>query len=489
MSNLNSLQYFVPELFLTVAILFIIIADLSLKREKKILPAYLSAFTMGVVLILIFHQYEYNSASLFKGMLVLDDFAIFFKIVTAFSTLIVILISLPSFRFKAEYYILLLVVTLGMFLMSEANNLLMIIISMEMVGLISYVLAGFNKNDLKSNEASLKYMLYGATSTAVMAFGFSYIYGMSGNLNLYSIQQTILTSQPQALPLFIAFIMVLTGLGYKIAMVPFHFWVPDVYEGAPTPIAAFFSIGPKAAGLALFIRFLITVVAHPTTSANAFFIQNIPIKAPLLLAALAVATMTLGNLSALKQKNIKRMLGYSAIAHVGYMLMALVVFNKEGITAVMFYMIIYLFMNFGAFYVVDSLKPKLGSEDLSDYTGLGYRAPFIAIAMAIFMFSLTGLPPLAGFIGKVYLFAAVIHQQWYILAVIGVLNSVVSLYYYANVVKVMFLDQPEDTPPIQVPLYNHILVWIFLIPTLVLGLYWSPVINFTNQSIRFFFRK
>ncbi|NOY77849.1 MAG: NADH-quinone oxidoreductase subunit N, partial [Calditrichaeota bacterium] len=350
MSNLNSLQYFIPELFLTVAILFIIIADLSLKREKKNIPAYLSAVTMVIVLILVFHQYNYPPASLFKGMIVLDDFAIFFKIITAFSTLITILFSLSSFRFKAEYYVLLLVVTLGMFLMSEVNNLLMIIISMEMVGLISYVLAGFNKNDLKSNEASLKYMLYGATSTAIMAFGFSYIYGISGNLNLFSIQQTILVNQPQALPLFVAFIMVLAGLGYKIAMVPFHFWVPDVYEGAPTPIAAFFSVGPKAAGLALFIRFLVTVVAHPATSSNVFFIQNIPIKAPLLLAALAVATMTLGNLSALKQKNIKRMLGYSAIAHVGYMLMALVVFNKEGIIAVMFYMIVYLFMNFGAFY-------------------------------------------------------------------------------------------------------------------------------------------
>ncbi|GBD94304.1 NADH-quinone oxidoreductase subunit N [bacterium BMS3Abin05] len=489
MSNLNSLQYFIPELFLIVAILVIIVVDLFLKKNKKIVSAYLAALTLVVTIFLAYQQYGYSPALLFKGMIVLDSFAIFFKIITALSTLIVIFISLPSFRTKAEYYVLLLIVTLGMFLMVEVNNLLMIIISMEMVGLISYVLVGFNKHDLKSSEASLKFMLYGATSTAVMAFGFSYIYGISGHLNLDVIQQSLIINQPQALPLFVAFMMVLAGLGYKIAMVPFHFWVPDVYEGAPTPITAFLSVGPKAAGLALLIRFLITLVAHPSAGNAANFIQNVSIHAPLLLAALAVATMTLGNLSALMQKNIKRMLGYSAIAHVGYMLMALVVFNNQGIIAVMFYIVVYLFMNFGAFCVVESLTDKLGSEKISAYTGLGYRAPFTAIAMAIFMFSLTGLPPFAGFIGKLYLFAAVINQSWYILALIGLLNSVISLYYYATVVKVMFLNRQENAPPLRVALYNKLLIGALLIPTLVLGLYWSPVINFTSRSIGFLFGK
>ncbi|HID38084.1 MAG TPA: NADH-quinone oxidoreductase subunit N, partial [Calditrichaeota bacterium] len=332
MSNLNSLQYFIPELFLTGAILVIIITDLFLKKEKKIITAYLTALALLVTLFLSFQQYEMSPSSLFEGMVVLDSFAIFFKILAAFSTLIIVFISLPTFRDKAEYYVLLLVVTLGMFIMVQVNDLLMILLSMEMVGVISYVLAGFNKKNLKSNEASLKYLLFGAASTGVMAFGFSYIYGITGHTNLYEIQQAIISNNPQPLPMFVSFVLVLAGLGYKIAMVPFHFWVPDVYEGSPTPIAAFFSVGPKAVGVALFIRFLVTVVAHPAATGAENFTQNAPIQAPVLLAVLAVVTMTLGNLSALQQKNIKRLLGYSAIAHVGYMLMALVVFNGGAIT-------------------------------------------------------------------------------------------------------------------------------------------------------------
>ena len=489
MNNLNSLQYFVPELFLTAAILVIIIADLLLKKEKKVVTAYLTAASLVVTFFLVFQQYGHPFTSLFEGMIVLDSFAVFFKILTAFSTLIIVFISLPSFRVQSEYYVLLLIVTLGMFLMVEVNDLLMIILAMEMVGVISYVLAGYNKKNVKSNEASLKYVLFGAASTGVMAFGFSYVYGVTGHTNLYAIQDAIVSTHPQPLPLFVAFLMVLTGLGYKIAMVPFHFWVPDVYEGAPTPVTAFFSVGPKAAGIALFIRFLITVVSHPYQGIATEFAQNIEIQAPMLLAVLAVATMTLGNVSALRQKNIKRMLGYSAIAHVGYMLMALVVFNEEGITAVMFYMIVYLFMNFGAFWIVETMTPALGSEDIAAYKGLGYRAPFIAVAMGVFMFSLTGIPPMAGFIGKVYLFAAVIKQQWYILAILGVLNSVVSLYYYIYVVKVMFLEQIDEPQPIKVGLYYNILTWVLLIPTLVMGLYWSPVIKFTSKSFGFFLGK
>ena len=489
MSNLNSLQYFIPELFLTGAILVIIITDLFLKKEKKVISAYLTALALLITLFLIFRQYEISPASLFEGMIVLDGFAIFFKILAAFSTLIIVFISLPTFRDKAEYYVLLLVVTLGMFIMVQVNDLLMILLSMEMVGVISYVLAGFNKKDLKSNEASLKYLLFGAASTGVMAFGFSYIYGITGHTNLYLIQQAIITNNPQPLPLFVAFVLVLAGLGYKIAMVPFHFWVPDVYEGSPTPITAFFSVGPKAVGIALFIRFMVTVVAHPAAAGTESFAQNVPIQAPVLLAVLSVFTMTLGNLSALQQKNIKRLLGYSAIAHVGYMLMALVVFNGDAIRAVMFYAIIYLFMNFGAFWIVETLAPKLQSEEIADYTGLGYRAPMTAVALAVFLFSLTGIPPTAGFIGKVYLFSAVIKQDWYILAVLGVLNSVVSLYYYAYVIKVMFLNQPEKQDAIQVPLYNKVLIWILLIPTLVMGLYWNPVINFAENSLGMFFGK
>ncbi len=483
MDNISSLQYFIPELFLTAAIMVIIIVDLILKGEKKIITAYLSVTALVVTIFLSFGQYEYASGSLFQGMIVLDSLAVFFKIITAFSTIIVIFFSIPSFRTRSEYYILLLIVTVGMFLMASVNDLLMIILAMEIVGIVSYVLAGFNKKDIKSNEASLKYVLYGAASTGIMAFGFSYIYGLTGHTNLFEIQQSIIANQPNAMTMFIAVVLVMGGLGYKIAMVPFHFWLPDVYEGAPTPITAFFSIGPKAAGMAVLIRFMTTVIAHPLDYAGTDFIQNLQVHAPMILAILAVLTMTLGNFSALQQKNIKRMMAYSSIAHAGYMLMAFVVFNMQGYEAVLFYLVVYLFMNFGAFWVIESMTPKLGSEEISAYTGLGYRAPYMAVAMAVFMFSLTGLPPLAGFVGKFFLFAAVVNAEWYVLAVLGVLNSVVSLYYYAYVVKVMFLNTVEDDSPIAVGLYDKVLLAVFLVPTIIFGVYWSPIVEFTSRSI------
>jgi len=487
MSNLNSLLYFIPELFLTAAILVLIIVDLILKNEKKVIVAYLTAATTVVATVLSYQQFFLPETALFQGMIVLDSFAVFFKIVAAVSTTIVVFISLPLFREKSEYFILMLVVTLGMFLMAAVNDILMILIAMELVGLMSYILAGFHKTDLKSNEASLKYVIYGAVSTGIMAFGFSYIYGITGHTNLFDIQQALSAGNYNSLTLLIAFVMVLAGLGYKIAMVPFHFWVPDIYEGSPTPVTAFLSVGPKAAGLALFIRFIVTTVAHPTGGSDSVFIQHVDIQAPLLLATLAVVTMTLGNLSALNQKGMKRMLGYSAIAHVGYMVMALVVFNKDGFGAMMFYMIVYMFMNFGAFWIVESMSSKLDGDEIKSYRGLAYRDPFTAFAMAVFMFSLVGLPPLAGFIGKVYLFSAVINSQWYILALLGVLNSVISLYYYAYVVKVMYLEKLEEPEIIHTSLYHKILVLVLLIPTMVMGLYWTPVIEFTNSSIGIFF--
>jgi len=486
MSNLNSLSYFIPELFLTAAILVLIIVDLVLKQDKKVFVAYLAAASSLIAVILAWQQLQMPASSLFMGMVILDPFGIFFKILAGISTVIVVFISIPMFREKSEYFVLILVVTLGMFLMAQVNDILMILISMELVGLMSYILSGFHKKDLKSNEAALKYVIYGAVSTGIMAFGFSYIYGITGHTNLYDIQQALIGGAQNPLTLLISFIMVLAGLGYKIAMVPFHFWVPDIYEGAPTPVTAFLSVGPKAAGLALFIRFIVNTVAHPVDSTAASFMQNVDIQAPLLLATLAVVTMTLGNLSALNQKNIKRMLGYSAIAHVGYMVMALVVFNQDGFSSIMFYMVVYMFMNFGAFWIVESMQSKLGDE-ISGYKALAYKDPFTAVAMAVFMFSLTGLPPFAGFIGKVYLFSAVIKDGWYILATLGVLNSVISLYYYAYVVKVMFLDKEEDPQPISTGLYHKVLVLVLLVPTMVMGLYWSPVINFTMESIQIFF--
>ncbi len=486
MDNLSSLSYFLPELFLSAAILILLIIDLLLKKEQKIWTGILSAAALIISVFLIFKQYQLPVTDIFFGMLVADSMAVLIKLIAAISSIIIIFFSLPYIQEKSEYYILILIATLGMFLMAAVNDILMIIISMELVGLMSYVLTGFTKRDTKSNEASLKYILYAATSTGVMAFGFSYLYGMTGQTNLIKIQQALMANPPNSAAFFIAVVLILAGLGYKIAMVPFQFWLPDVYEGAPTPITAFLSVGPKAAGLAVMIRFLITVVSHPFGAAASTFTQNLQIHIPMLIAVLAVATMTFGNLVALRQTNIKRLMAYSSIAHAGYMIMAMVVFNAQGFHAILFYLVIYMIMNFGAFWVIISMTDKLSSDEISAFKGLGYRSPYAAVALAIFLFSLTGLPPLAGFIGKVYLFAAVIKGEWYVLAVLGVLNSVISLYYYANIVRIMFLESAPVQEAVPTTVYDKVMVTLLLIPTLLFGIYWSPVASLTSISFNIF---
>ncbi len=481
MDNLSSLTYFVPELFLSAAILVLIVMDLILKKEQKIWSGIFSAAALIVTLVLVFQQYRLQPSEIFMGMLVVDSMAALIKLIAAFSSILIVLFSLPYFNQRAEYYVLLLITTLGMFLMAGVNDILMIIVAMELVGLMSYVLTGFTKRNMKSDEASLKYILYAATSTAVMAFGFSYLYGMTGETNLFKIQEALLANPPHPVAFFVAVVLILAGLGYKIAMVPFHFWLPDVYEGAPTPITAFFSVGPKAAGLAVLIRFFTTVVAHHSESVG-MFLQNLQVQIPLLVAVLAVLTMTLGNVVALKQTNIKRLMAYSSIAHAGYMIMATVVFNEQGYQAILFYLIVYMFMNFGAFWVIITMTQKLGSEEIEAFKGLGYRSPYAAVAMAIFMFSLTGLPPLAGFIGKFYLFAAVVNAQWYVLAVLGVLNSVISLYYYAYVVKQMFLRTVGEQTTVPFSFYESAMLTLLLVPTLLFGVYWNPILKLTQMS-------
>ncbi len=485
MDNVSSIKFFIPELFLTVAVIAVIIAGLINKNKNKFLIPGMSVAALLGTVILSFTQYEMGMNSLFFNMTVLDPMSVFFKILVAAATIWIVLFSLQQ-HMKVEYYILLLITNLGMFLMASANDLLMILVSLEVVGLSSYVLAGYYKNNMKSSEASLKYVLYGAASTGIMAYGMSILYGLTGETNLAAIQQQLLTQQPYNLTVFISIILIFAGFGYKIAMVPFHFWVPDVYEGAPTPITAFFSVAPKAAGLALLIRFMTTVVGHQLAPGAAEWLQNMDISAPLLIAILSVLTMTLGNTIALQQKNVKRMMAYSSIAHAGYLLMAFVVFNKEGYAAIMLYLVFYLLMNFGAFFIIHMVAQKLGSEDIETFYGLGYRAPFAAVSMAIFMFSLTGLPPLAGFIGKFYLFAAIINGHWYWLAVAGVLNSVISLYYYAGVARAMFLVKTETKDAVSFQTFDKILIATLVIPTLVFGIYWTPILELTMRSIKLF---
>jgi NADH-quinone oxidoreductase subunit N len=305
-------------------------------------------------------------------------------------------------------------------------------------------------------------------------------------MDFAQINAALLNGNPDRLALFIAIVLTLAGFGYKIAAVPFHMWAPDVYTGAPIPITAFLSVGSKAAGFALLMRVFYPVLSRPGSDGSWQFLAGV--DWPQLVLVLSMVTMTLGNLSALSQRNLKRMLAYSSIAHAGYMLMGFVVLSNEGLRAMMFYMIVYYLMNIGAFLVVMIVANATGREDIDGFRGLAWRggaAP--AIAMAVFLFSLTGLPPLGGFVGKFYLFAAVVRQQFYFLALVGVLNSVISLYYYARIVRTMFLDFPEGTEtPVTVSAHNGPLLWALTAATVVTGVYWAPVIALADRSLQFF---
>jgi NADH-quinone oxidoreductase subunit N len=476
----TSLAGIAPELALTATIFVLVLADIVLRHHaarRRVLGAL--AILGLIATALSFTALPAERGPIFHGMLSLDGFAIFFKGLFLAAAFLAILFGAISDEIQrsryGEYLILLLCLTLGLNLLAAARNLLMLYLSLELVSLPSYVLTGFRRGDRQSSEAALKYVIFGAASSGLMLYGFSLLYGLSGTLDLAGIGQRIAGvvgrgDATAALGLTIAVLLSLVGFGYKIAAVPFHMWCPDVYQGAPTPFVAFLSVGPKAAGMAALLRFVL--IGFGGASGGAF-------PWPALLGVLSIATMTVGNLIAIAQENVKRLLAYSSIAHAGYMLMAVAVGSGAAVRAVMLYLPIYLFMNMGAFLAVMAVRSPAGDESIGAYRGLGTRSPFLAVMLGIFLFSLTGLPPLAGFIGKFYLFAALIDTRttfFYIVAIIGVLNSVVSLYYYVRIVRAMFLEKADVGAPTLTPARaSAVLLAVCAVPTVLLGIWWGPL--------------
>jgi NADH-quinone oxidoreductase subunit N len=490
---LHDLQYFSPELVLTGTFLVAILMDLIFRRSAAVVS---SVVVLGLLVTgaLVLGQSGAH-ASIFSNMIAVDPFAVFFKLLILLTVLFIVAFSVGSAELNTpgrklgEYYSLLVALTLGMVLMVGASNLLMMYLALELSSLSSYILSGYTKEAPDSSEASLKYVIYGALSSGLMLYGISILYGLTGSLDLYSLNSALGRGNAHQFALLIAGVLTLAGFGYKISAVPFHFWAPDVYEGAPITITALLSVASKAAGFAMMIRFFkvafidTSVLALPAgawATLRGFEWYH-------LVAVLSVLTMTVGNLIAIWQNNLKRLLAYSSIAHAGYMLMGVVVLNNEGLAAVMLYFIVYLFMNLGAFYVVMLVANKIGSEDIEDYRGLGARAPFVSVALAIFLLSLTGLPPTAGFIGKLYLFAALLNSGWIWLALVGAINSVISLYYYVRVFRNMYLYAPA-TPaePILFSKVESAILLALVVPTLLLGLYFTPIVQLAQASVKIF---
>ncbi len=472
------LRAITPELLVGGLGIVLLVVDLLTGPEQKRLVGWVGI--AGLIVALFPSTALLSSAPrfVFSETYAVDPFAAFFKVLAITSGVLVLLAAMEFYRgrathYEGEVYSLVVFMVLGLMLMAAAVDLILLFLAIEFVSLISYVLAGSLKSDRKSNEAGVKYFFYGAAASAVMLYGFTFLYGASGTTNLYHLVQHVAFLSPGFLGL--AVMLVLAGLGFKISLVPFHQWTPDVYEGAPTPITAFLSVGSKAAAFAALLR--------------VFYVALPPQGWVTIVAGLAAISMTLGNLVALSQQNIKRMLAYSSIAHAGYMLIGVVALTASqtpvgsGVGALLFYLLAYTFTNIGAFAVAISAGRALGSDAIPDYAGLSRRAPFSAFAMAVFMLSLTGIPPTALFFGKFLLFGAAINSGLLWLAIVGILNSVVSLFYYVGVIRAMYLMPASDgAPDLPETALARTLLAVTMLATLIIGVFPQPFIRLVNTA-------
>jgi NADH-quinone oxidoreductase subunit N len=471
----SDFYYILPELVMTAGSLLVLIADVALPRAQR---ASLGWVTLAVIAAtgLSLVPFASTRVEVAHGLIAVDQFALFFKIVFLLAAAITVLMSMRYLAVEGaspgEYYFLILCATLGMMIMAGGIDLVTIFIGLETMAVSFYILAGFIKPSQRSNEAAVKYFLLGAFSLGILLYGMSLMYGLSGTTNLRTMA-TLFAGQERDPRLVLAVILMVAGVGFKIAAVPFHMWAPDVYEGAPTPVTAFLSVGSKAASFAMLIR---------------IFMEGLPAMSAdwrLLFWVLSIVTMTVGNIAAVTQSNIKRMLAYSSIAHAGYVLIGIVAGTTRGVTATLIYLLIYSFMQLGAFAVVVLLRRHdVVGDELKDFSGLHLRSPFAAFAMLLFMLSLGGIPPTAGFMGKFWLFSAAIDAQYYGLAVVGVLNSAVSLYYYVRVVVFMYLKRETlGSEPVASPSLNLALA-VAVAATLVLGIYPRLLFEAADASAR-----
>ena len=434
--TLEMILAILPQILMVVLAVLVMILDVVYREERGRSLGWWTAGGLAVIFVvsLMVARPGEDSVQLWGGMVRHDWLGFTFSMLFLFGAAITSLFAMEIKQVgdRGEFYLLLLVATIGMNFMAVSADLIMLFLAIETTSIPLYILAGFIKTDNKSTESGFKYLLFGAMTSAIMLYGFSLLFGFTGTTDIYQLAQGFMAGQlPQGLVLG-ALLLVLVGFGFKISMVPFHFWAPDVYEGAPTPIAGYLSTASKAAGFAVLMRVLIA--AFPTV-APAWVI---------IFAVVSVATMTIGNAIALAQKNIKRLLAYSSIAHAGYALIGVAAVSTIGVTATIFYLIIYVITNLAAFGIVAAFSKAAGSDEISDYAAMSRRAPWLALSMLIAFLSLAGMPPFGGFVAKVFVFAAAVQADMVWLAIVGVLNAIVGLYYYLIVLKVVYLYRSED---------------------------------------------
>jgi len=472
-----------PELALLLAGLLVLGLDAihPHQEEKRWLP-YVALAGLASALIATITLWGCNTRVL--SVLSCDPFALMVKMVALVATGIVVLASdvyiRARSRHQGEFYALLLFSALAMCLLGGATNLIMIFLAFDFLGIASYILTGYLRDDRRSTEAAIKYFLYGAALSAVMLYGMSWFYGLTGSTDLSGIaaalRETEHTLRPIILP---ALILMVAGLAFKVAAVPFHQWAPDAYEGAPTPVTAFLSVGPKIAGFAIITRVMLTALPLD--------LEILALDWRGLLMVLAALTMTVGNLVALWQQNVKRLLAYSSIAQTGYILIGVVAASPRGVTAVLLHLTAYTLTNLGAFAAVIAFSNQTGSDAIEDYAGLSKRAPSLALVLIVCLLSLGGIPPTAGFIGKLYLFSAAIEEGLLWLAVLGAINSVISFSYYWKIIRAMYIVPAQTEEPLRISSSLAVALGVTVAGVLIVGTFPSPLLALLQAAAHTFF--
>lgn len=463
-----------PEIFLALTGMGLLIVGVVHGNESTKTICWSSVAAAAIALITLLGL-NLEEQIVLNGMFKLDQFAGFMKLLILLGLMASIALSVRYLQDEGiarfEYPVLMIFAALGMMMMVSANNMLSLYMGLELQSLSLYVLAAFNRNSLKASEAGIKYFVLGALSSGMLLFGISLIYGFTGALDYGAIQATLLTLETVPFGVTFGLVFMLAGLAFKISAVPFHMWTPDVYQGAPTSVTAFFALVPKLAAMALLVRLLL----EPFSAVTDQWQQ--------IIYFLAAASMVVGAFAAIGQDNIKRLLAYSSIGNMGYALIGVVVATEAGISALLTYLVIYMVMTAGVFAIVLSMRRDgKGYQRISDLSGLSQTHPVLAYSMAILMFSMSGIPPMAGFFGKLFIFEAAVASEYYVLAVIGVLSSVVAAYYYLRIIKVMFFDEPADEFERNLPFARRAILFIAVVFVMVFILNPELVLSSTQGA-------
>jgi NADH-quinone oxidoreductase subunit N len=469
-----------PEILLLVLGILILALDLALPKGRHRSLGWVAAVGMWLIILVSLPAHPIEAyTSFWGGMISYDWMSFTFKMLFIFAASLTVLLGMnfKELGSRGEFYVLIIASTIGMAFMACAADLVMLYLAIETTSIPLYILAGFFGQEDSSTEAGFKYLLFGALTSTVMLYGFSLLYGVTGTTSLIQIQRVLGSNQVGLLPIVGSMLLILLGFGFKVSLVPLHFWAPDVYQGAPTPVAGFLSTASKAAGFAALVRVLLIALPFPVLQWN------------VVLAALSVATMTLGNLIALSQTNIKRMLAYSSIAHAGYALIGIVAingygsFNQLALTSLIFYLIAYVVTNLAAFGVVTIFGRLAGSDEFPAYYGLSRRSPVLALVLLVALLSLAGMPPLGGFVAKVFVFAAAVKAGLIWLAVVGVLNSIIGLYYYLTVLKYVYLYRSEeDESPIQLDGSYKLALGVLSFGIILVGTAFGPWFHWASMA-------